>query len=162
MQLIRVTHRRCGDFDGNTFVLAPDEWSRTQAREAIYKAQAAYLDAIETAAKGNVPPNAWRPYGKPEYEKHPDKTVTEVKADWDALAAEYKAWEEKQRKTRKHFENYLKDEGFTLLWDEDAAHQFEVDWGHRHGQGLAYGDDKTDSMPLPVVMAGGEDPEDVW
>lgn len=156
MQLIRVTHRRCGDHDGNTFVIAPDDWSRAKAREAINKAQNAYLAAFDIAVKDNPAPNAWKPYGKPDYEKHPDKTVAEIKAEWDALEAEYKAWEAEQRETRKEFETFLKAEGFSLLWDDDVAHEFEIDWGHRHGTRLVYGEDVIDSMPTPAVLSGKE------
>lgn len=156
MQLVRITHRRCGDYDCANFALAPDDWSQDRIDSEVTAAQKAYLVEFDKAnIKEAAPPY---PGHRPLYEKYPDRTVAVVKAAHDELLIAYQAWQADRRKTELKFESFLTDRGFVSLWsDAAAALEAECDWGHRHGDRLAYGSEGIDGLPSPAKLAGGVD-----
>jgi hypothetical protein len=159
MRLVRVTHYRCSDYDCNTFALAPDEWDEVRIKREVGLAQDAYLEQFAKAMENDQGPP--RVGHVPPYDKHPDRTVAEVRAEHEAAKAEWEAWEAELRRQRRSFEAFLEDRGFTSLWNEDASVLVECDWGHRHGQRLAYGNDREiDTMPSPAKLAGAYDVDD--
>lgn len=158
MNLVKITHRRCGDHSGNTFILAPEEWSRSEISERVERAQDAYLRAVAMDHDEKPPyPSVIDLAGLPE-----SMTVGEVRADKRARQQAYDDWYKRHTETHRAFEIFLLDEGFFSLWDAPTATtDIEVDWKHRHGMLLSYGNEKTiDDMPKPVVLATGEDPEE--
>lgn len=163
MKLARIFHRRCDDYSGYTFVLAPDDWDDARIQAEAKEAQRAYLEEYGKALKTQAGEGVRNPGYSPNYDAHPDKTVAEVKAEWETARDAYKAWEADQRKTRQKFEDFLTDCGFVSLWSDDAAPvKAEVDWGHRHGSRIVYGNHtELDAIPTPAVMAG-EEPDDEW
>ncbi len=159
-QVVRITHRRCGEYDCATIVLAPEDWDKNRIENEVYAAQEAYLVEFDKARSDEYgPPNPG--YHVP-YDKHPDRTIAEVKAEHYAAKAIYDAWQADQRKTTRPFERFLTERGFLSIWGIGATVRIECDWDHRHGQRMTYGDDKLDTMPTPAKLAGKPDDDDVY
>lgn len=152
MRLIRVSHIRCGEAQAWTYAWAPGDWSGEDIQKAVDAAQANYLEALAATSK-STPPNDYGRYGKPPYEKYPSKTVAEIDAEWEAKKPEWEAWAEEQHRTRMRFMDFLKEQGFESIWSNRVP-DFEVDWGHRHGQPIDYSETETDTLNTPAHVAG--------
>lgn len=152
-KLIKIRHNRCQEWDCTTYVVAPAAWSNEEISQRLWNAQDAYMEAVKTARAGRVPPNDWT-YGQPKYEDYPDKTVAEVKAEWDAKGEVHKAWSAEQAKTGQAFETFLTKAGFLGLYADDIALELDCDWGHNHGVPLKYEETKTDTLPTPAKFIG--------
>lgn len=161
-KLVRVSHIRCGETDAYTYVVAPVDWKASRIHDAVYAAEKKYLAAVEIAKEGTEAPNDYR-WGPPPYEKYPDKTVAEIKAEWEAKKVVYEAWQKEQNKTKHSFAAYLLEQGFRELWDVGIAHDVDLDWGHRHGTKIDYTETRLDTMPTPAKFVGvDEDDDDEW
>lgn len=160
MKFVRIEHERCDEWNGYTYAFAPDEWSEDDIDNAVQRAQKSYLEQVR-AAKEGVP----KPHYEPAvtfYERHPDLTIREAKAKYAEKAKELADWQARARQQTTSFETFLTREGFIPLGDADAV-DIDLDWGHRHGTRLNYGnDDQTNSLPLPVQMAGKKDEDELW
>lgn len=152
-KLVQIRHYRCQEWDCTSYVMAPAEWSNDVIQEKIWQVQDEYEQAVKLAQQEATPPNDWR-YGPPKYEDHPDKTVAEIKAEWDAKGEVYKAWKIGQDKTQQRFETFLTKAGFLGLHTENIALEIDCDWGHNHGVPLKYEETKTDTMPTPAKFVG--------
>lgn len=146
MKLIRITHIRCGDYDCTTYAMAPDDWSVEKVEGAVYDAQSDFLKTYFKAKEiKDGPPN---PGFNPPYDKFPDKTVAEVKKEYQKLKEEYDNWVEEYAKTNVTFNLCLERSGFTLLYnaskDEDEV---ELDWGHNHGEVFGYHAEEEQRLP---------------
>lgn len=159
LQLVNITHERCVEYAATTFVWAPADWSEERIRKAAQVAQAAYLEAYNYAVKNTEPPNDYHRYGGPRYESFPDKTVAEIKAEWEAKRVVWEAWDAQERAAKTSFLNFLTAQGFEPLHEhEDRG--VELDWGHRHGVAIDYAETETDQMPTPRKLAGLPDEEE--
>lgn len=161
MQLVRITHYRCGDYDCVTFVQAPADWDEDRINAEIGRAQTAYLAEFDKARVSLVEAGPSNPGYQPNFKAHPEKTVAEVQAEHETAKAIYDAWQADQYKTTRAFEDFLSDRGFARLWSEDVGTaEAECDWGHRHGHRLNYTATDTDSMPSPAKLAGVAEMDD--
>jgi hypothetical protein len=160
LRLIRIDHSRCGEPVAHTFILAPADWDAKTIDQGIQNAYKAYWDAIQIAQNKEKEP----PTGNPtvaKYKEYPDKTVAEVEAIFAEQFATHSAWQKDQWKARQEFQTFLKGEGFTLLWDDEAKiPRFDVNWGHRHGISINYSATDVDTMPLPIQVIDPDFEED--
>lgn len=129
--------------------MAPAQWSFNEVEKAIDSAQNAYLNAITESQKEDpkpVFPNInWRSY--------PDKKVSDLIIQEEVQRMLYREWEERHRQFTKSFMEYLKDQGFTSLYDDEANVPYvEIDWGHRHGIHINYSETELDSLPSPIKI----------
>lgn len=163
MRLVKVKHYRCGEFSASTWAMAPDEWSDRDVDEAAQKAQQAYLEALKMLNEKREPPNGYHTGPVPLSKYHGWK-VEDAEADWAKQKVEYDAWQAERRKGDRRFEEFLKAEGFTSIWSlsSDDVTTASVDWGHRHGMGLRYGDDRLDEWPAPDVMLRAIEEAEDW
>lgn len=162
LKMVRVNHVRCDERQAWTYVWAPADWDAKKLRETTRAAQAAYLEAHKHYREQRVAPNAWR-YGPVPYASYPDMTVKDAKAMWDGLEADFRAWEKRNRETERDFDDFLTDQGFTSMWSHVEG-EVDVDWGHRHGVAIHYGEQKTNTMPRPKTLAeiDADDDRDPW
>jgi hypothetical protein len=162
-QLIRVDHWRCGEPSAYTFVLAPPDWDFEQIIEALSRARESYLEALEVA-RSDEPEPPWPPSNLDSIlENRSDQTIAQVKAEIEQMRAIRSEWSERQYRTRRQFESFLRDEGFLSLFDENAEiESFEIDWGHRHGTAIDYSETKTDTLPIPAKLADSDLEEEGW
>lgn len=147
MRLARIRHYRCNEIDGVSYVLIPDEMSEDALQYLADSAVKAYLDA-ERAAAAIIGPKQIG-YG-PQYEKHPEKTVAEIKGEYDREFAQWKADEEIRKQGRLRFSDHLarlSDQKIKRYFDEDPSIlEIEVSWGHNHGTDKDSSGDSMDGV----------------
>jgi hypothetical protein len=156
--LARVNHYRCdqpaGKWGTSTYVWVPKAMTTEEFEVLCEKARKSYLDAADAAKKlvGTPAPG----YG-PQYDRYPDKTVAEVKA---IHAAETEAWSKRNvvvKAEQRTFAQILKDvsNGAVLgFWDVEVPIDVQVNWGHRHGSDIDYGETKI-TNPAPATQTFG-------
>lgn len=156
--LARVNHYRCdqpaGKWGTSTYVWVPKAMTTEEFEVLCEKARKSYLDAADAAKKlvGTPAPG----YG-PQYDRYPDKTVAEVKA---IHAAETEAWSKRNvvvKAEQRTFAQILKDvsNGAVLgFWDVEVPIDVQVNWGHRHGNDIDYGETKI-TNPAPATQTFG-------
>jgi hypothetical protein len=155
MKLGIVEHYKCGERRGRTLVWIPNEMSREEFVGGVRRAQAAYLAFVQ-AFRDEVAPNDYGGYGRPDYSKHPEKTVAEVEVEWEGKKKEWEAWNAQRQKAYRAFGEYLQEEGMKPVWDVEEGYPYhlEVNWGHRHGWGLEMS--KTEDEDLAGPLKRGE------
>jgi hypothetical protein len=162
LRLIEVPHIRCGEQSAVTIVMCPIDWTPRQIRDGIERARTNYLEGLRIARENDpAPPSPYITLSF--YDKYPDKTVREIQAMIEERKVEHRAWKERNDKATSTFTKFLIDEGFIALWQTELP-RFEVDWGHRHGQNLAYDNDydRLDTLPKPIKIADPNFDEDDW
>ena len=68
MKLVKIEHLRCGEYEGYTYLLAPDNITKEKFQEDVYKASKNYLKAKEDFKKMNERPK----YLSPSLNEFPD------------------------------------------------------------------------------------------
>ena len=56
MKLVKITHWRCGEVDGCTFLAAPDGITEEQLGRDTETAETQYIEAIKAFEEANKPP----------------------------------------------------------------------------------------------------------
>lgn len=138
MKFVSITHNRCRDVVGTTYVWIPDDMTRGELDRLIDLARDAYL-AAENYNEGAPP----FPGYSPEYDKYPDKLVSEVRAEFNQRKTVYDAWKANKDAKRKNFARHLveKSDGkIHYYWDNKDIVKADVQWGHLHGITIEYGD----------------------
>jgi hypothetical protein len=159
MRLLKVEHTRCGEAAGHTYVWIDDD---VDALAVVDAAKRDYLRAIADLAAQRKPPNDYRPYGSPPYDKFPDKTVAEVKAEWEAKKVEWTAWNEKRMGARLAFEDFLARQEGVKTWAWHESEVVALDWGHLHGTSIDYSLTDVDTIPRPDEVLGLAEDEDEY
>jgi hypothetical protein len=142
VRIVRIRHERCQEWDGNEYMLAPDEWGPDQIRQAVRDAR----DELIADAKTIETYPAKPPFSTP-FSQHLDKTVQEVLDMHEAQKLAYKVWLQENRYLSRSFETRLCERGFQSLEegeDPDAV-DVNLDWGHNHGLALNYRHASVDS-----------------
>ena len=137
MQLIKITHIKCGEYSGQEFALVPDEWDAAQIKKLVTETTTELIaDAKEL--KDHHPPT--QPYShKPRYEDFPDKTVREIQKEHNERLVEMREWQKHHWDLQRSFMTRLAEKGFVPLWAEEAnLLTVSTDWGHNHGLNLNY------------------------
>jgi hypothetical protein len=146
MKLARVEHWRCDepvgwkDSSGSTYVWVPDDMTADSFENLCDDARTAYLAAEDEVKK-------LAPVRSPGYvgtiQGYADTaTVAEVKAAHEASVAAWKVYEDKRITARRPFSWHLQQaSGWTikLFWEVKPELDYELSWGHRHGDTLDYG-----------------------
>jgi hypothetical protein len=131
MKLIAIHHITCNERSyEKTVIWAPDDMPLHEVQTRVNAAKNAYLEKMRSIKLD--PPNSASPYSRPDYDKHPTKTVNAVKAIWTKEREVYDAWEKDNAGKYYGLTWYLKEQGLTPFWDEDMV-EVNCDWGHNHG-----------------------------
>ena len=140
MKLARLQHYRCGSYDSSTLVWVPDSMTENELDALVHTAIQDSLDA-ENSVAGLVAP---KQTGYWDFINKADgaKTISQVKAEWQAEQDEYKAWAAKRDAARKSFAQWLKECSggkIELFYDVECPLEVDVNWGHNHGKRVDYG-----------------------
>lgn len=154
MKLAKITHERCDEYDGYTYVVVPDEMTQEEFDNAVYSAQKEYIEFVTEYDKvKKILNESSFAYNNPLmrfYDKYPDKTVAEVKEIYAAKSAEHAEASKLKAQSYREFGTYLKDFGITPLVEYEAEINKDLDWGHRHGSSINH-ERRVEDMPGPEV-----------
>jgi len=129
MRPVSIVHIFCGDAENSSLVYARADLTPEQIETDIKDAQTRYLDYMRSLAES--PEKVTAPM-RPDYEAHPNKLVSEVQTEWEALKERADAWKAHQQALRKPFRSFLFDN--ERYFESDPAElEIDLDWGHRHG-----------------------------
>jgi hypothetical protein len=136
-KIFKITHYRCGDYDNTTNILGPEDTTVEQFESDIIAAQKDYLEAIDDFDKNYKDIG----YPKNSINEFPDNlTIAECKKLNKESEEKRKEMQILKGKATGSFENYLCKRGYFYVWDEKLeAIEMELDWGHKHGAQLKYG-----------------------
>lgn len=143
MKLVRIEHVRCGEYDGYTYMLAPDDTSEDKLDNDVFTAMNNYLNALGEFKKLNKRPE--RLYFN--LDNIPDNvTMSEAKELTKQRDEEIKKWDDAERKCTRSFGCWMHDLGYRFLSEAEDNEIMEssVNWGHRHGEHIEYDVTKTD------------------
>jgi hypothetical protein len=158
MKLAQVDHERCGEIRATTYVWVSDHMDREVFAAYVKTATNLYL-TYEGAFK--IAPRPVPPGYEPNYKQYPNMTVAEVQALHQVEVIAYKEWAAKQEDTRKTFAELLVEVGeghirhFTDIPTDSLS--TTVNWGHRHGTTVRYGEVDICSCDFNAAAAGIED-----
>lgn len=163
MKLVRVTHIRCGDYDCATFILAPDKWTEDEINKRVHVAQTKYQDEVrrikaeDEEEKPIARSDFWyAPNFEKLAERYPNKTITEVREIIKEDKRAHEEWQKNQKYRKLRFANFLEEEGFSSIFDDDMCIETTLDWGHQHGTQLDYSEgSEVDTLPTPETIATG-------
>jgi hypothetical protein len=154
MKLACVEHTRCREYDATTYVWVADDMTKQELQSFCAQAAGKYLTAEKELQDAPTP--YVHPGYLPDFERYPNKTVAEVKAEHAKQLAAYNHWHEKSEASRKTFAYYLAEISSGRIMEFYAITpdlQVGVNWGCNHGVVIDYG--KTDvtakdlNAPLP-------------
>lgn len=143
MRILRVYHTRCNELeDTSSFVVVPEGKTTKEADEDVYKAQNAYIAALEALRTSKPKPTIPNYYNNYDYLPE-TMTLKEVRALKEADKKAEAEYAKLERAASRSFEAYLCDLGYRLLSDlgdeDEGVMTSALDWGHRHGMYLQYG-----------------------
>lgn len=163
LQLVKVTHERCQEWSGTTYVFAPAEWDEELIQSKIDAAVAEYLAAVQMKKLNSPKPNDYVQHGGPPFAKYPDKTVKEVQELWAEMKAEWEVWWQSHQPAKQKFGTFLGEQGFTSFYNGTLdVLEVYADWGHLHGTRIDYDETETDPTKSPQQVVTGKDPNDPY
>jgi hypothetical protein len=142
-KFVRIEHIRCGEFEGYTYLLAPENITQEQFEKDVDTATQNYFKAKEEFKKMSDKPK-YVGTGIADFPE--DMTIKEAKELYNKLTNERWNWESKERQVSKSFGFWMTDLGYLLLGDIEDGYIIEtfVNWGHRHGEHIDYSLTDTD------------------
>lgn len=153
MKLARIEHVRCnqpaGKWGISTYVWVPETMTVDELQVYVDVARKSYMDAEEEM-------KLWQPQSPPGYgasimPNTPDnKTVGELKAEYEVKAAKWKAYQAASETARKPFAHHLTQaSGGAILqfWGQAPDLNAECDWGHNHGVTIDMSETKIGDYP---------------
>ena len=146
MKLGIIDYVRCNEPECmRTLVWLPDDMTTEQFEATVAEAKQEYL-AFAEAFKNAPAPNSYREYTQPRYEQHPTMTVAEVRRMFAEEKVVWEAWNAQRQQARKTFASYLDGRNGLQAFYKHKPDSFvtEVDWGHKHGWKLDYGETHVD------------------
>jgi hypothetical protein len=159
MKIAQINHYRCGESDAQSYVWVPDDMAADQLQVWVDKAQKEYDIAVQALEKLHhpLPPPGYAP----DYSKYPDKTVAEIEKAHAVRVSEWAIQGNIKKTAQRNFGQILKGitDGKILTFYEVAfSISADVDWGHRHGKQVDYGEtDIKDFYPNFDTYPGEED-----
>jgi hypothetical protein len=152
-KLAKIEHYRCGQPAGKwgltTYVWVPEGWDTDTLQQYVDMAVTSYLETEREFKKSAPvqPPG----YGATIMPSTPDnKTVAELKAEYEAAASTYKLYQALVEKSRKPFAWHLKEVSGGVIrqfWEKEPDFKAEADWGHNHGVTIEHSDTKLQDYP---------------
>jgi hypothetical protein len=150
MKLVAVTHYRCGEYDGMTYLLAPDDITEDKFDDDVETAMKNHLKAIDDFKSSEPAPSGL--YRDRIVDFPDDMTISEAKKKIEEIKKKQKEYEDKKRKAVRSFGAYMEDLGYEILsWSSMEDRSFftgTVWWGHRHGDPLNYECMEADYHPF--------------
>ena len=157
MKLARIEHWRCGEpmywrnGGGYTYVWVDDEMTEGEFEALTEQARSLYLEHEQSLkAEAPVQPPG---YGATIMPNTPDdKTVGELKAEYEAEAAAYKEYQKKVEAGRRPFAYWLESLGngkVKQFHNERPALNVELSWGHNHGVTIDHSPTRIGDYPFP-------------
>ena len=146
MKLVAITHYRCGEPDGHSFLLAKDDLTEEQFEKDVSIAQSNYLAKKEEFKTLREKPK----YLSKSINDYPDDiTILQAKKLINKNDEDLKKWREEEAKYSRTFLYYMYDLWYKNIYDYDDDEVLNVyaDWGHEHGENLNYSQ-KIDSWDL--------------
>lgn len=152
VNIVYVRHVRCDEPRDGDYYVAPDGLTKEKFEADVDAAQKAYLEARKQFELMTPKPDPWVTWiNQYEDERNgikDDMTVKEVRALKEQRVAEAKAYEDAKAKASGSFHDHLASLGYKRVvdlrtWenkegDEPEVLVAEAEWGHRHGQRIAY------------------------
>lgn len=160
MKLIRVYHSRCGEYDGSTYFLVPSDYKRPHIEAILQNACNNYIEAVVHARSD--PPNDFTRWSEPNYGANLDKTVREVREEWEEKKRIWEEWANKgYNLENKNFADFVKDldKNIITLPQADDIEEYEINWGHHHSLFFDYSDEDTEDNLYLGDIAHGESKE---
>jgi hypothetical protein len=153
MKVAKIEHYRCGEPAGKwgltSYVWIPDEMAEEEFETLCGTARKAYMDA-ERAMKAATPLAA-PGYGATILPNTPDeKTVRQLRAEYETRAKAYKEYQKTVADNRKPFTKHLVEasgDSIKLFWDHPPAVSTKLDWGHNHGTTIEHGETEMQDYP---------------
>lgn len=152
-KLARIEHYRCGQPAGkwgtSTYVWVPETMTADELQVFVDVARKAYMDAEEEM-------KLWQPQQPPGYgatimpNTPDDKTVGELRAEYEVRAAKYKAYvaaSEAARKPFAHHLNVVSGGAILQFWGREPDLDCECNWGHQHGVTIDMSETKIADYP---------------
>jgi hypothetical protein len=143
MKLAKIAHVRCGeDTFKQTVVWIPDEMTDEQFETEVCAARDEYLKHLKEF-KDAPPPNDFKPYSSPHYDLQPQKTVSEIRQEWEKKRKVWEEWNAQKKKLTRHFTDFLDGRaGIQSFWRVEVSPAIDLDWGHHHGWPIEYDESK--------------------
>lgn len=157
MKLVKIDHNFCHEIQNFTLMWADDSWDPDILKKAVWKAQAAYNQEV-AAPPPEEPPNDYRPYSGPPWDKYPNMKVSQIKAEWEAKEKVWKEWEARMNRQKEPFATFLAKEGLHYFSSFNPELYMVLHWGHRHGERLDVSPMEIPDLPGP----NGKEQEDFF
>jgi hypothetical protein len=144
-RVVKISHVRCGEWDGNTYILAPEGTTQAKLQADTNLAAENYLTAIADFKTQNARPPTTR------LEDYPGSTTIAEAKELIELEKETRInWEKKRNLATRGFSGFMFDLGYETLSEgtEEEIPDVEYDWGHRHGEKLDYQDKQINKWSL--------------
>lgn len=143
MKLARVSHIKCDENRASTYVWIPDGMTEEQFQNLCDLARTRYLEC-----EGNFRANGPQ-YPRLDYDKHPGKTVAEIKAMHDVAVSQYESLKKHHEDSRRSFGDWLVElsqKTIEPFWKIDPPIDIDLHWGHNHGMSMEF--DETNIQDL--------------
>jgi len=162
MRLVRIENVRCQEWDSNTYVFAPADWSEDDIQYRVDKAVTNYIETVKTAHEKYKDGRPYPATFGPDYHKaDPNKTVGEIREEFERRREENRKWEAETKKQRGWgFLQFLEEQGFFSLFSDEADEivvEASANWGHMHGHTIDYNETHTEHV-TPNQVAGVKEP----
>jgi hypothetical protein len=153
MKLARIEHIRCDESTAFTILLVPDVTTEDDLDRAVQAARKAR--DVDTNAFLAHEPKPEYPYPNLQLNGNnlPDTTTyAEIKAAYEKKKLAYDEWQKRRDAATRSFASYIKEflPGASDLYDAEAL-ETSVNWGHRHGEKIDYGEHKDTDLKGEAV-----------
>lgn len=146
MKLIHVVHNRCGEPQGSTYLIAPDDKTNDDIERDVKEVTKEHLERLKKEKSQRPEHFDTNLHRLPE-----TMTIAEVKAKEKEYNEAEKIWDRERIARTQSFGQLMKERGYMPLgWlGEKEIPTFQANWGHSHGLsfGLDWSCSKTDFVP---------------
>lgn len=151
MKLCKISHYKCDEFDGHTFLLGPDNITEEQLSKDAEEAVNYHLNKLR---EFNNQPD------KPAYPRYPDldkvdpnTTCGELVEQYKKDQVNYKNWETLRRESSGSFMTVMSSKGYKRLSNYEGEQEITgkilvttAYWGHNHDLPVNKEDDDLDIL----------------
>lgn len=131
MKLIKIEHFRCGDFEGYSYLFAPDNKTSEEVEEDL---SWVYQQQTKAQVPGKEPP-----YLLERISDYDDSlTIKEVKEKLAQNNLDREEYRKKLDNARQSFNHWMMQKGYMPLSLNEDLECYSMDWGHNHGERFEY------------------------